>query len=732
MILYAKGETEFNHLGLGILSDSTKAEVTEERNGAFYLDFDYPLDGKLFDELKIGAYVKADAGHKSKDQLFIIERVESGLRGSSVHAQHVSRLAEKNQLAGDVIGSGTATQAIQAWIDNLIDQSAPWSAWSDKDFVSEYSWLVEETDNAMRALGGQAGSLLQTYRGEYEFDNWDIRLWTNRGKRADTIIAYGRNLVDLRQEEEILDTVTSIMPYIYREPEEEGGETVKLTLPEVVVHSEHMDAYGAPRILKLDLSEKEEITTVEEMRAEALSYIDRNDIGKPKVSITIKHQDLSQALGYEDTPQEEIGLCDVVPIYFERLDIEVESKVIAVKWNVLLERYDELTFGSASKTLAQTLSADFDDKAEKIRDEAVRYARIAAGGKSKVYQGELEPPSANNGDIWFKQEGTETAMYRFEDGAWVRVLGTDDEIDAGRLTTGTLDAAQVNVINLDANNITAGKVSSNLIEVGNDTTYVDGDNTTTMGSYFGALENSINMQVSTEVETQLADPALRDLLQGTGVTDMTVEYSVSSSYETPPETGWSETLDSQTEVGAIVWRRFKITYTDNTNTYTVPEVVADVKELEAAIVANEAAININRNEIESRVSERIFNENIEGLTSEISNISSVVSQKLDSWEVSFREQNIDPLGVVVDAQGNRISEIEGAIRFTIDGIEISKSLSDFILALEADRLAFKQAGKDVAWMTGSKFLITDGEFLNSLKIGNFQFVPRSNGNLSIV
>lgn len=628
MILYPKNETEFNHLGLGILSDASKAVVTEEVNGAYYLDFDYPIDGVLFDELKAGAIIKCDAGHKSKDQLFTIERIEAGLRGANIHAQHVSRKAEKNQLRRDVVGSGTATQAIQAWIDNLVDQSDPWSAWSDKDFTSSYSWLIEDTDNAMRALGGQAGSLLQVYRGEYEFDNCDIRLWTNRGKRADTIIAYGRNLIDLRQEEEILDTVTSIMPYIYREPEEEGGETVKLTLPEVVVHSEHADAYGSPRILKLDMSENEQVTTIDEMRAEALAYIDRNNVGKPKVSITIKHQDLSQALGYEDVPQEEIGLCDVVPIYFEKIGVEVESKVIAVKWNVLLERYDELTFGSASKTLAQTLSADFDDKAEKIRDEAVRHARIAASGKSKVYQGEIEPPSASSGDIWFKKEGTETAMYRYEAGAWVRVLGTDDEIDAGRLTTGTLDAAQVNVINIDAGNITAGKVGANFLEVGANTTYIDGDTATTIGTHLGVLENEIVSEIGAEV--------------------------------------------------------------------------------------------------------RRFEENLEGLTAEMASVSSSVSQRFDAWEVTFREQDLDPLYDALDAQGNRIREIEGSVRVTIDGIEISKSLSDFVLALEADKLAFRQAGKDLAWMTGSKFLITDGEILNSLAIGSFNFVPRSNGNLSIV
>ena len=549
MILYAKGETQFNHLGLGILSDAVKAVVTEERNGAFYLDLEYPIGGVLFDQIEMESIIKADAGHKSPDQLFFVSRIEAPIRGTvKIYAQHVSRKAEKNQLEGDVIGSGTAAQAIQTWIDNLVDKSDPWSAYSDKDFTSSFSWLVQDTDNAMRVLGGQSGSVLQVYRGEYEFDNWDIRLWTNRGRRADTLIAYGRNLVDLIQEEMIVDTITSVYPFVYREEEE---ETTLITLPESVIHSSNVDNFASPKIMKLDLSDKEEIDTVEKLRSEALAYMERNNVGVPKVSIRLKHQDLSQVMGYEDAPQEEIGLCDTVAIRFEKLGIHTEAKVVAVKWNVLLERYDELTFGDTSKTLAQAIGGNIDSKIEKIRDEAIRYARISADGKNKVYQGELEPPIAKDGDLWFKPEGTDTAMYRYEDGAWIRVIGTGDEIDAGRITIGTLDAAQVNVINIDANNISAGKVSANLIEIDSQTSSIDeDDNLTTVGARFAKTDNSISLKVTSEVTEQLSDPDIQDLFKGEDGQDgvdgisvgtVTAHYYLSTSPSVLSGGSWSTT-----------------------------------------------------------------------------------------------------------------------------------------------------------------------------------------------
>ncbi len=52
------------------------------------------------------------------------------------------------------------------------------------------------------------------------------------------------------------------------------------------------------------------------------------------------------------------------------------------------------------------------------------------------------------------------------------------------------------------------------------------------------------------------------------------------------------------------------------------------------------------------------------------------------------------------------------------------------LTLSNDRISFKQNGMEVAYLSNNKLYVTDGEFLTNVRIGNFQFVPRANGNLS--
>lgn len=50
-ILYEKDERQFTSNGLGRLSDCLRCTVTEERNGIFECEFDYPVTGWLYGEI---------------------------------------------------------------------------------------------------------------------------------------------------------------------------------------------------------------------------------------------------------------------------------------------------------------------------------------------------------------------------------------------------------------------------------------------------------------------------------------------------------------------------------------------------------------------------------------------------------------------------------------------------------------------------------------------------------
>src|SRR5699024_2523508 len=175
-------------------------------------------------------------------------------------------------------------------------------------------WTIDEVENPRRALGGVSGSMLDVYGGEYLFDNYDIYLYQKRGVNSELLIAYGRNLVDLEQEEEIANTYTSVYPYsIYLD--DDGNERM-VTLPEYHVDSEHVNKFARRKILLVDFT-TDEIKTVSSLRNAAIRYIEDNDIGVPRVNLKIKYIDLSKTLDYKHQALlEEVNLCDNVMVYF--------------------------------------------------------------------------------------------------------------------------------------------------------------------------------------------------------------------------------------------------------------------------------------------------------------------------------------------------------------------------------------------------------------------------------
>ena len=56
-ILYEKDETAFLDNGLGRLRDCISCMVTEERNGIYECDFEYPVTGQNYDKIQIGRII---------------------------------------------------------------------------------------------------------------------------------------------------------------------------------------------------------------------------------------------------------------------------------------------------------------------------------------------------------------------------------------------------------------------------------------------------------------------------------------------------------------------------------------------------------------------------------------------------------------------------------------------------------------------------------------------------
>ena len=217
------------------------------------------------------------------------------------------------------------------------------------DFTSSSSYAVPVPTPILSYLGGQRGSILDVYGGEWEFDNWNAILHKTRGQDNGYRIMYGKNLVDLKQEESILNTYTGIFPYWQ-------SEETMVMLPEKVVHSAAAASWPFQRTVVKNFTEEfTNAPTADQLRAFTQAFMTRNDIGKPAVSLSVKWVNAQDTPEYKALLTSNVDLCDTVEVIFTALGVSTKAKIIEYEWDVLNERYDSLEIGDRRETLALTI-----------------------------------------------------------------------------------------------------------------------------------------------------------------------------------------------------------------------------------------------------------------------------------------------------------------------------------------------------------------------------------------
>jgi phage minor structural protein len=358
-ILYSATETEFDHNGLGILGDCVSCKVTEEANGAFELAMEYPADGIHFENITDRAIIKAKPDQFRDPQLFRIYSINKPMSSVvKVLAQHISY-----DLSGIPVRPFSANNvllALQGLKSNAV-VDCPFEFYTDKITSADFSVDVPSSIRSM--LGGSAGSILSVYGGEYEFDNYTVKLHNNRGMNRGVSIRYGKNLTNIKQDQNCANVVTGIYPYW---ASAENGELVEL--PEKIINAP--GEYNFVKIKTVDFSTAfENKPTVDQLREVAEEYVENNEIGVPVVSMTISFTQLAQYDEYKHLKLlERVSLFDTVNVEFPALKVSATAKAVKVVYDVLANRVLSVTLGSVRPNIADTIAiqqAEIDRKPDK-------------------------------------------------------------------------------------------------------------------------------------------------------------------------------------------------------------------------------------------------------------------------------------------------------------------------------------------------------------------------------
>ena len=448
--LYPENETNFESNGLGPLSDALACTVEENRNGAFELSMEYPVTGVLFDELKHGSIIFAPPNDSSEPQPFRVYGKSTPLSGVvTVRAKHISY--QLSHIPVSPFTAGSCAAALQGLKTNAVEP-CPFDFWTDKGTVATFT--VKEPASARSLLGGVAGSVLDVYGGEYEFDRYTVKLHKARGTDSGVVIAYGKNLTDINQEESIENTITGVYPY-YKDTD---GNV--LELPEKVVSSASAHNFPYPRTVPLDCSQEwQETPSVEQLRAYASAYVKKEGIGVPSVSLKVSFVPLWQTEEYKAiAPAERLNLCDIATVRFEKLGVNARAKVVQTVYDVLAGRYESITLGEASTNLADTIVAQ--DKAINAKADTSDLEAAAANASAWITGNKggyvvlrrnadgqpyelliMDKPTIEEATkVWrFNKSGLGYSSTGYN-GTYGLAMTQDGQIVADYITTGTLSA----------------------------------------------------------------------------------------------------------------------------------------------------------------------------------------------------------------------------------------------------------------------------------------------------
>lgn len=362
-ILYSATETDFSNNGLGILGDCVSCEVTEEANGIFELTMQYPMGGIHYEDIADRSIIKAKADQFRDPQLFRVYAISKPMSGIvTVLAEHISY--DLSGIPVQPFSAPTVSSALAGLKNNSV-VDCPFDFWTDKSTSSNFKVSVPASIRSR--LGGTDGSILDVYGGDYEFDNYTVKLHNSRGQNRGVSIRYGKNLTDIQQDQNCSSVATGVYPYWV-----DSDGAVLVELPEKIVNAP--GTYNFVKIRTLDLSsEFETQPTVDQLRAKTETYIKNNNIGVPAVSLSVSFEQLSKSEEYKHLALlERVSLFDTVNVEFPALGVSATAKAVKLVYDVIADRVKSVMLGSVRANIADTVAKQGQEIGETAKKEALR------------------------------------------------------------------------------------------------------------------------------------------------------------------------------------------------------------------------------------------------------------------------------------------------------------------------------------------------------------------------
>lgn len=339
--LFNKTDTVFTTQGIGPLHP-TRCEIAEELNGLYELEMELPITDAHYNDLSLQNIIVAKPNPYEAAEPFRIYQISRPIGGIvTVNAAHISY--DLSKYADKPFTASTLAQILSKLKTESIE-SCPFTFQTDKT-ATGLSYEITAPRSIRSLLAGSEDSILESFGGEWKFTKYTCYLYTERGQNRGVSIRYGKNMLDLKQEENCANVYSKLYPYW---TDAEGN------LVEVAGRTITINANGNGVLVHDMSSDFKEQPTPAELQTAAENYILSANLAVPIVSLDVKFTQTNLAA-------ETIYLGDTLAVAFPRLGVSTTARVVRTVYNAIIDRYEEIQVGDQAQTFAQTiatLSAD--------------------------------------------------------------------------------------------------------------------------------------------------------------------------------------------------------------------------------------------------------------------------------------------------------------------------------------------------------------------------------------
>lgn len=343
MQYYKSSNSNFNKNGDVKLKPINGTVRVELNTGLNEIDFEMPYDetGK-WKKISCWGVVKQKVFYSKNEQLYRIYSVTKGMFSIKIKARHIFFDLVKRNILDARAANLNGERAL-----NTILQGTRYTGHSDINIINT-AYFVQT--NIVAAINGDKDNTFRNrWGGEMLYDNFDIYINHRIGADYGVKVRYGVNMENVDLDINRDEIITRAYPIAF------DGKM----LPEKYIDSKLINKYpficeGYVDMSDLKLKDSnsegdEGFETEEELfnaMRERMLQLYNNGLDKPKVSGSVKMVNLENTIEYKDFKNlVNVGIGDTVTVRHKNIDVDMKTRVIAIEWDIISEKYTDVEFG---------------------------------------------------------------------------------------------------------------------------------------------------------------------------------------------------------------------------------------------------------------------------------------------------------------------------------------------------------------------------------------------------